>query len=91
VIEVLFVALFGMGTAQAGAPPSDIIPWDTVWVSDTIYRDDGEPVVTKHPVLFITRDDYEREVLGWEGPAALRATKRDLSAIKELIKAKKKP
>lgn len=82
------VALF-VSTAEAGAPPPDLIPWDTVYVADTLETSDGRPVVSRYPVLFITRTDYEREVLGWETPAQAQAVKRDLEQIKALIRAKK--
>jgi len=88
----VFTLLFWLfGTpAQAGAPPPDLIPWDTVWVVDTVETARG-PVTVRTPVEFITRDKYERDVLGWESVPNLREAQRDLAIIKELIKAAKKP
>ena len=74
--------------AQAGAPPPNEIPWDTVWVTDTVYTRDG-PVVMDFVVEFITREVYERDVLEWKSMPALRETQRDLRIIKNLIRAKK--
>jgi hypothetical protein len=84
----LVLWLFGWSTAQAGAPPSDVIPWDSVVVVDTVMVG-GEPITYNHTVYFITRDKYERDLLGLNNVAELRTMKRDLEAVKAAIRAKK--
>jgi hypothetical protein len=80
----ILIALF-VSTAEAGAPPPEVIPWDSVVVVDTL----AEGVIDPHWVHFITRDKYESEVLGWEFRSDVRDVKRDIEKIKKLLKAKK--
>jgi len=89
VIPLIFL-WFGLSVAEAGAPPSDAIPWDTMVCVDTMVTRDGEIVIQGHTVLFITRDKYEREVLGFPQAADAREIAHDLEVIKKLIKTKKK-
>lgn len=83
-LVVLFVSALTF-SPQAGAPPPDVIPWDSVIVVDTL----AEGVIDPHWVHFITRDKYESEVLGWEFRRDVRDVKRDIEKIKKLLKAKK--
>ena len=75
--------------AQAGAPPVEVIPWDSVWV------DIGAPGDTTNLLLgywthFVTRDAYRSEVLGEEAQVDMKEIGRNLEIIKSYLKAKKK-
>jgi hypothetical protein len=73
---------------EAGAPPSDVIPWDTAWAEDTTVTLEGDTAVNRYPCQFITREKYEEEVLGWKSRQDVRNIRRDLEAIKQAVRKK---
>ena len=89
-MSVLFFIwlMFLAPPAEAGAPPPDVIPWDSVVIVDTVHVG-GNVIMEPRVVYFITRTDYERDVLGLDVTADLRDTKQDLRVIKAALRAKK--
>ena len=79
-------ALIIAGVALAGMPPPDAIPWDSVLVQDTLYIA-GDTIVTDgYWCYYITRDKYEAEVMGWRSQRDVKSIKKDLEAIKAILK-----
>ena len=79
-------ALIIAGVALAGAPPSDAVPWDSVLVRDTLYIA-GDTIVTDgYWCHYITREKYEAEILGWRTRSDVKSVKRNLEAIKAVLK-----
>ena len=76
-----------LAVALAGEPPQ--IPWDTCWVEDTVLVDD-QVRVSRWPILFITQDKYEAEVLGLQTKVSTRKLRSDLEAVKMLLRSKEK-
>ena len=87
----VFLFLFWLSSppAQAGAPPSEVIPWDSVQIVDTVYVAD-RPAVSARWVYFITRTKYNSEVLGMKVAEDLAEIRNDLAEIKAAIKAQRK-
>ena len=79
----VFLFLFWLSSppAQAGAPPSEVIPWDSVQIVDTVYVAD-RPAVSARWVYFITRTKYNSEVLG------MKVEEEDLKQISQARKKK---
>lgn len=78
-------------TAYAGMPPVEAIPWDSTLVVDTLVQKRGEVVVVdSHWCYFISREKYLVEVLGQKAAQDVSSIKRDLEAIKAVLKEQKK-
>jgi len=84
----LILLLMSFSEGEAGAPPPDVIPWDSVVVLDTVYVSD-RPVVDARTVYFITRAKYEAELLGIPEQANIRLLRDDIELVKKAIRAKK--
>lgn len=79
-------ALIIAGVALAGMPPSNAIPWDSVLVRDTLVLA-GDTIVTGgYWCHYITREKYEGEVLGLYTGRNAKEIKRNLGAIKAVLK-----
>ena len=91
---ILTLAVFGDPPLQAGAPPPEVIPWDSVWVlqSQAVVKDaaGNERMVAKGRfVHFITREKYMVEVWGQSKAAKVDELEYELEQIKAAIKARK--
>jgi hypothetical protein len=84
----MIAAILIAGIAFAGAPPVDVIPWDSVLVVDSVMSQrDGELLyIADHWCHFITKDEYESEVLGMRAKQDVKSIKRDLEVIKAILK-----
>lgn len=86
---VLIMPFLISPSPQAGAPPSEEIPWDSVLCAETVYVEGSDPIVTRYWIYYICRDKYEAEVLGFEVRKDIRQLKRDLEQVKAAIRARK--
>jgi len=84
----MMTALIIAGIAFAGAPPVDVIPWDSVLVADSVMsKVDGELLyVADHWCYFISKSKYESEMLGMRAAQDVKSIKRDLEVIKAILK-----
>lgn len=78
----MIVALI-LSVAMAGAPPPNVIPWDSVWIDERQPRD-TTGVATGRWVHFIVRDKYELAMFG-KTKKDLADVKADIAILKELL------